>query len=601
MTSARILIVEGQNIASKDLEERLKTLGYDVSSIAFSGEAATQPVEQALQQRNQELALLNRLGQELAATLDLRQVVEKLLPTITETIGAEGASVWLWDEEREDELVCWAMARGQNITLVDLHLRPDQGIAGWVCQTGRSAIVSDVQRDPRFFPGIDQLVDFRTISLLAVPLGARGKVIGVLEVVNKLQGDFSEDDLALVEMLATSAGIAIDNARLFRMLQQRNRELAVLNQSGQALSSILELDQILTTVLEEVCHLLGVTASSLWLIDPDTGELVCRQATGPGNDIVRGWRLPAGEGIAGWVARTGQSVMVPDSRADARHFGGIDQQTKIEMRSILSVPLRLKQDVKGALQMVDEKINHFKPTDLMLLESLAATAAIAIENARLYEQAQKDTNAKSALLHEVNHRVKNNLSAIIGILYAERQHAEIKDQAVYQSIMQDLITRVQGLATVHNLLSSSEWAPPRLSDLAARIIHSSLPTLPRDKRVTIEVPPSPIQVTPDQAQHLALVINELATNTAKHALQVRDAVGISVAISLDDHTICCEYRDDGPGYPEDVLRLERRNVGFDLIQTIVQDGLRGDLTLRNDKGAVTLIRFSAQVIPREKE
>ena len=92
-------------------------------------------------------------------------------------------------------------------------------------------------------------------------------------------------------------------------------------------------------------------------------------------------------------------------------------------------------------------------------------------------------------------------------------------------------------------------------------------------------------------------MNELATNTVKHTLHERDTARISVRVEQQDHMVHCEFRDDGPGYPQDVLQLERYNVGFELIQTIVKEGLRGDLKLLNDHGAVSRIRFKAQVEP----
>jgi GAF domain-containing protein len=561
--------------------------------------AARVPAEAALRQRNRELALLNRVGQELTVTLDFQQVTEKLLPVVTEIIGSEGASVWLWDEKQEDWLVCHAFARGQELEVVNLRLRPEQGIAGWVMQTGERAIVPNVRDDPRFYPGIDELTGFYTISLLAVPLWVRGKVIGVLEVVNKRSDvprgpitDFDEDDVTFAETMAASAAIAIDNARLVETLQQRNSELALLNQAGQALSATLDLDEVLATVLEEVSRLLGAVASSVWLTDPETDEVVCRQATGPHSEMVRGWRLAPGEGLAGWVARNGESLIVPDTRVDERHYKGVDRQTGLEMRSALSVPLRVTQELMGALHIVDTEVDRFKPTDLALVEPLAATAAIAIENARLYEQTRRDAETRSVLLREINHRVKNNLSTIIGLLYAERRHAELQGQSVYRAIMTDLVNRVQGLATVHSLLSASEWKPVRLSELATQVIDSALQALPRDKQISVEVSPSPVRVSPDQANNLALVVNELASNTAKYTLLDRDRARVVVNVALQDGTVQLEFRDDGPGYPDKVVRLEAHNVGLYLVQTLVRDGLRGELSLHNDNGAVTTIRFS---------
>jgi len=215
---------------------------------------------------------------------------------------------------------------------------------------------------------------------------------------------------------------------------------------------------------------------------------------------------------------------------------------------------------------------------------------------RLYEQAQRDAQTKATLLDEVNHRVKNNLLAIVGLLYTEQRYAEMTDQAAYRAITQNLINRVGGLTMVHSLLAASDWAPLPLSDLAGQVIRSSLQILPRHKGVSVDVTPSPVRVTPDQAHSLALVINELATNTVKHALEERDTAHIAVRIALEDEddTVRFEYRDDGPGYAEDVLRLERYSVGFDLIQNMVRKGLRGGLSLHNDEGAVAVIRFKAR-------
>jgi PAS domain S-box-containing protein len=175
-----------------------------------------------------------------------------------------------------------------------------------------------------------------------------------------------------------------------KTLQQRNRELAMLHRAGQLFSSTLDLDQVLVTVLEEVRHLLDVMASSVWLLDPETDELVCQQATGPQSELVRGWRLAPGEGFAGRVVHTGQSLIVPDALADERHFKEVDQKTGLELRSILTVPLQLKDNVIGVLQVVDTEVGRFDTGDLELLEPLAASAAIAVENARLYRAAQQE-------------------------------------------------------------------------------------------------------------------------------------------------------------------------------------------------------------------
>src|SRR5512136_1265119 len=113
------------------------------------------------------------------------------------------------------------------------------------------------------------------------------------------------------------------------------QELAFLNHVIQGLTSTLELDEVLTLVLEELRHLLEVTASSIWLIEPDTGDLVCVQATGPQHTTVRGWRVPAGTGLIGWVVEHNRSLIVADAQHDARHYSDLDRQTGLVVRSII--------------------------------------------------------------------------------------------------------------------------------------------------------------------------------------------------------------------------------------------------------------------------
>lgn len=169
-----------------------------------------------------------------------------------------------------------------------------------------------------------------------------------------------------------------------------NRVLRLHNQASQAFNSSLKLDKVLITVLEEMRQLMGVVGSSIWLTEEETGELVCEQATGAYGDTLRGWRLAPGEGLAGWVANHGRALIAGDSDIDERHHKKVGLQIGRDMRSILTLPLLVKGYVIGVLQLVDAKPERFDATHLTLLKPLAGSAAIAIDNARLYEKGQQE-------------------------------------------------------------------------------------------------------------------------------------------------------------------------------------------------------------------
>ncbi|MDY7077787.1 MAG: response regulator [Chloroflexota bacterium] len=245
-----------------------------------------------------------------------------------------------------------------------------------------------------------------------------------VECMKKGAADYLlKDRLARLGPAVTNALLEKDlrdeKQRADESLRQRNYELAMLHRVGQTLTSTLDLSQVLDTVLEEMRDLLNAIGSSAWLIDSESDELICYQATGSKSEAVPGWRLLQGEGIADWVVRSGESLIVPDAHADERHFGGVDQKTGLDVRSVLCVPLHIKQKTIGVLQAVDTNTDHFDSANLALAEQLAATAAIAIENAKLYERAQQEIaerkRAEEALAHEHDllHAVMDNMPDLI--------------------------------------------------------------------------------------------------------------------------------------------------------------------------------------------
>ncbi|HSH04487.1 MAG TPA: ATP-binding protein [Anaerolineae bacterium] len=212
----------------------------------------------AVQRRNRELRLLNQIGQELTTILDLNLVTHRLLQRVSAVLGTDSCSVWLIDAHEEDVLICWAaFQQPDQPSLVGWRLEPGQGIAGWVVQRGESVLVSSADDDKRFFDGVDMFVGSQTTSLLTVPLKVRDTTIGVLEVINKKDGEFTEHDQVLVETLAASAAIAIDNARMVGNLHQYTSDLQAQN---------AELDAFAHTVAHDLKNPLTALVGSAGLL-----------------------------------------------------------------------------------------------------------------------------------------------------------------------------------------------------------------------------------------------------------------------------------------------------------------------------------------------
>lgn len=227
---------------------------------------------EALRVQNRNLALLNRVAQSFTSTLDVDAIAQTLVTSISEFTETQGSSVWLWEGSEVKQLRCVAIhPQRASSELAEMFLAPGQGIAGWVAQHGESVSVDDANADPRHSRLGDRKLQFPIRSMMAVPLRARDKIIGVLELVNNLNGRFSANDQVLAETLASSAAVAIENARLFQNLRERTQELQVRNEELDAFAHTVAHD--LKTPLALVMGFGEMLRDSYDLLQPQEIEM----------------------------------------------------------------------------------------------------------------------------------------------------------------------------------------------------------------------------------------------------------------------------------------------------------------------------------------
>lgn len=211
--------------------------------------ASQEAMYNAAQERNNVLTLLNEISNEISSTLDTNEVLERLMASTITVMGAQGCSIWLWEDEQKEYLVCRALAdQVVSPPLLGVKVRYDQGVVGWVAENNRSAIVQQTAEDVRFLAEIDVKINFQTQSLMAMPIRIRDEVIGVLEIVNKLEGEFNNDDVSVARALAASAATAIENARLVGALRTHTADLEERN---------AELDAFAHTVAHDIQNMLA--------------------------------------------------------------------------------------------------------------------------------------------------------------------------------------------------------------------------------------------------------------------------------------------------------------------------------------------------------
>ncbi len=363
--------------------------------------AERKQAEVALQQRNRELAFLNGILQELTSTLDLDEVLTQVLEELRQALGVTASSVWLIDGYTQ-ELVCH-QATGPHGAVVRQRRVPfGAGLVGWVAQHDQSLIVADAQSDPRHFPGIDRDTGLIARSAISVPVRAHQRIIGVIQAIDEAPQRFDADALHLVELLATAAAIAIENARLFRETRQRADRLAVLTEISTAINQPLELNAVVQAAVSSLTKALHISQTGLALFDETRQHLVIMaDVPASGSLPVSGVKIPvAGNASMEQILTTHLPLAIYDAQHDPLLASIHDLMRQRQVQSMLLVPLLVRGEVIGTFgcDTVDWQY-RFTQEDIDLTMTVANLIAVRIDQARLFE-AERDQRRLAEALQE---------------------------------------------------------------------------------------------------------------------------------------------------------------------------------------------------------
>jgi signal transduction histidine kinase/DNA-binding response OmpR family regulator len=362
-TKHRILLVDDSLVGLKMYQALLEEWGYEVVPVSSGEEALRSVMIQDFAVILLDVVMPGMDGYETARHLQANER-SRDVPIVFLTAY----------EKTPDEII-----HGYEMGVVDYLIKPLQEL--WLLRTKVAAFVELHLRTEELKRTAAALAE--TNRRLESEAALRQEAQAAQQ---RTAGSLSESERSRLALLS----VLEDQQRAEEALRRHSNGLAFLNRVARVFSSTLAREPLLASVLAETRALLEVTACSLWLADPDTHELVCQQSSGPEAEVVRGWRLQPGEGLVGFVMGAGHSLNVADTRADSRHFKGVDGQTGVEMRSILTIPLRTAQRTVGVLQACATEAGRFEAADVTLVEALGALAAAALENARLYEESQQE-------------------------------------------------------------------------------------------------------------------------------------------------------------------------------------------------------------------
>lgn len=237
-------------------------------------------------------------------------------------------------------------------------------------------------------------------SALAVPLVREKRVSGAITASGHGREPFAESDLKVLSSLANHLNIIMERAELIASLDSRISQLSTLNNVGALLISSLDHNVVRHRAMEAITRLMRAETGSLLLLDRERGELYFEVALGEKGKKLKEVRLKVGEGIAGWVAKHREPVVIPDVTKDKRFQGSFDKRSKFKTRNMVCVPVVIKGQVIGVLQAINRIGGQFTQDDLGLFQLFSNQAAIALDNARLYEEIKDAFYATSSALAE---------------------------------------------------------------------------------------------------------------------------------------------------------------------------------------------------------
>ena len=326
----------------------------------------------------QLLTTLFALGREVASVLDLDELYRKLPGLIARVTDFHAMAVYLTDERQNDLRIAYAEGYPHGST--SMRLRRGQGLVGRAIDAGRPLVANDVAEEPHY---IDVVPGTR--SEVVVPLRRKGRTIGALNLLSRNVGEFTPAEVETLRNFAAAVAIAIENARLFESERRYSDTIETLAEISREFAGILNLQELLERIAHRVKRLIDYRTFGILLVDDDDGGLVRMQYAVNYDPRLPPKSVRIGEGLVGYAALHKVPVLVDDVSKDPRYIKVVE-----DARSELVVPLLAKDRCVGVFDLESPELGAFTKEHLEVLTPLAASAAVAIDNARLYEELRRN-------------------------------------------------------------------------------------------------------------------------------------------------------------------------------------------------------------------
>jgi phosphoserine phosphatase RsbU/P len=336
--------------------------------------ATSRKAEVRFRERAELLDFLLEVSSVTSETLDLDRLLNNVGEIVKEVIPYELFAILLYNERTRTLRMRYSIGHRDEVAK-SLSIRVGEGIVGTSAGLRQPLLVRDVRQDSRYLNALDAVR-----AELAAPMLIRGKLVGVIDLQATRVGAFSEQDRALLALIASRVGVAIDNARLYRRVERQNRTLRVLAHLSHEFSSILDIDELLTKIAVTIRALINFDSFSIFLIEEDRKRLICRFSQRYDQTATVEY-IEWGQGITGAAAESRQVIRVPNVKEDPRYIA-----TQSDVLSEIAVPLIVRDRVIGVMDLESLRLGFFTEDHARALNLLAPQIATSVENARLYAE-----------------------------------------------------------------------------------------------------------------------------------------------------------------------------------------------------------------------
>src|SRR5450432_2436940 len=335
---------------------------------------ATRKAAVRFKERSELLDFLLEVSAAITLTLDLDQLMANVAEIVQRVLPYDLFAILLYSEKRQDLRITYGVGHREEVVR-NLSIAVGEGITGTAAARREPVLVNDVRNDQRYLNTVDAV---RTE--LAVPMMARGKLVGVIDLQSTRVNAYTEYDRALMRLIAARVSISIDNARLYRRVERQNRTLKTLSNISREFSSILDLNALLSKLISSMREIIHYDAFSILLVDHNAKAL--RHLFSIRYDErVNIDNVPLGKGITGAAAESREVVRVHDTAKDPRYIA-----SHPDIRSEVAVPLIVQDRLVGVMDLESNRIGHFTDDHVRTLSLLGPQVASSVENARLYQE-----------------------------------------------------------------------------------------------------------------------------------------------------------------------------------------------------------------------